>query len=83
MDEMYNVSVSKHLRGEKKGGWICPPTWKLDFTRPLIRIDRTAPAQSVLRIPEPILTAKMFKKNLNYLNIFFYLDKSQKNILQK
>ena len=83
MDEMCNVSVSKHLRGEKKGGWICPPTWKLDFTRPLIRIDQTSPAQSVLRIPEPILTAKMFKKNLNYLNIFFYLDKSQKNILQK
>ena len=59
------ISVSKHLSGEKKGDWICPPTWKLDFTRPLIRIDYTSPAQSrqaALRVPEPILTAKIFKK---------------------
>ena len=62
INKMYNVSVSKHLRGEKKGRWICPPTWKLDFTRPLIRIDQTSSAQSVLRIPEPILTAKMLEK---------------------
>ena len=83
MDEMCNVSVSKHLRGEKKGGWICPPTWKLDFTRPLIRIDQTSPAQSVLRIPEPILTAKMFKNNLNYLNTFFFTWTNLKKIFIK
>ena len=58
MHETHNVSLSKHLRGEKKGGWICPPNWKLDFTRPLIRIDYTYPPQSyqaALRVPEPIL----------------------------
>ena len=44
MHETHNISVSKHLSGEKKGDWICPPTWKLDFTRPLIRIDYTSPA---------------------------------------
>ena len=86
MHQMYDVSVSKHLRRKKKGGWICLSTWKLDFTRPLIRIDYTSSAQSrqaALRVPEPILTAKMFQKNLNYGNIFFYLNKSEKNILQK
>ena len=65
MHETHNVSVSKHLRGEKKGGWICPPTWKLNLIRPLIRIDYTSPPQScqaALWVPEPILTAKMFKK---------------------
>ena len=65
MHETDNVSVCKHLRGEKKGGWICPTTWKLNSTRPLIRIDYTFPYQSreaALRVPEPILTAKMFKK---------------------
>ena len=65
MHKMYNVSVSAHFGGEKKGGWICPPTWKLDFTRLLIRIDYTSPAQScqaALRVPELILTAKMFKE---------------------
>ena len=41
----FNVSLSKHLRGEKKGAWMYPPTWKLDFTRPLIRIDYTLPTQ--------------------------------------
>ena len=65
MHETHNVSVCKHLRREKKGGWICPTTWKLNFTRPVIRIDYTSPPQSreaALRVPEPILTAKMFKK---------------------
>ena len=41
-------------------------TWKLDFPRPLIRIGRKTPLQShqaALRVPEPILTAKMFKKS--------------------
>ena len=65
MHKTDNVSVSKHLRGEKEGRWICPPIWKLNFARPLIRIDYTSPPQSrqtALRVPEPILTAKMFKK---------------------
>ena len=65
MHETRNVSVSKHFRGEKKGGWICPPTWKLNFTRLLIRIDYISPPQScqaALTVPEPILTAKIFKK---------------------
>ena len=65
MHETHNVSLSRHLRGEKKGGWICPPTWKLNFTRPLIRIDYTSPPQfrqGALRVSEPILTAKTFKK---------------------
>ena len=73
MHEMYNVSVSKPVRGEKKGGWICSPTWKLHFTRPLIKIDYTSPAQSCevsLNVTEPILTTEMLKKNLNYPNIF-------------
>ena len=59
------VSVSKHLRGEKKGGWMCPSTWKLNLTRPLKKIDYTSPPQSrqaALRVTEPILAAKMFKK---------------------
>ena len=79
MHETYNVSVSKHLRGEKKGGWMCPPTSKLNFTLPLIRNDYTSPPQSpqaALRVTEPILTA------VNYLNIFFYLSNSQKNLLK-
>ena len=64
MHETYIASLSMHLRREKKGGWIYPPTWKLNFTRPLIRIDYTFPPQSrqgALRVPEPILLAKMFK----------------------
>ena len=68
--EAHNVSVSKHLRGEKKGGWICPPTWKLSFTRPLIIIDYTSPSQSrqaALRIPEPTLTAKKSKLSKHFL----------------
>ena len=59
-----HLESAKHLRGEKKGGWICPPTWKLNFTRPLIRIGYISPPQSrqeALRVPEPILIAKMFK----------------------
>ena len=73
---------SKHFRVEKKGGWICRPTWKLNFTRRLIRIDYTSPLQSrraALRVPEPSLSVK---KKLNYLNIFFYLNKSQKILLK-
>ena len=72
MHKTHNVSVAKHLRGGIKGGCICLPTWKLNFIRPLVRIDYTSPPQSgqtALRVHEPILTAKMFKKNLNYLNI--------------
>ena len=60
-----NVSVSKHHLGKRKGGWIYPPTWKLNFTRPLIRIDYLFPPQyhqAASRITEPIVTAKMFKK---------------------
>ena len=78
-----HISVSKHLRGEKKGGWICPPTWKPNFTRPLMRIDYTSPPksrQAALRAPEPILKAKMFKK-IEFKH-FFYLNKSQKNLLK-
>ena len=53
------------------------------FTLPLIRIDYTSPPQyrqAALRVLKPILTAKMFKKNLNYLNIFFCLNKYPKNL---
>ena len=42
MHETHNVSVCKHLTGEKKGGWIFLPIWKLNFLRPLIRIDYTS-----------------------------------------
>ena len=34
----HNVSVSKHLTEEKKDTWMCPPTWKLDLTRPLKKL---------------------------------------------
>ena len=84
MYETHNVSVSKHLRAEKKGGWICPPTWKLNFTRPLIRTGYTSPPQShqaALRAPESILTAKMFEK-CKLSKHFFYLNKSPKNLLK-
>ena len=84
MYETHNVSVSKHLRAEKKGGWICPPTWKLNFTRPLIRTGYTSPPQShqaALRAPESILTAKMFEK-CKLPKHFFYLNKSPKNLLK-
>ena len=53
------------------------------FTLPLIRIDYTSPPQyrqAALRVLKPILTAKMFKKKLNYLNIFFCLNKYPKNL---
>ena len=65
MHKTHNVSVSKHLRGEKNGGWIWPPTWKLNFTRPLKKIDYTSSPQfrqAALRVSGPTLTAKMFKK---------------------
>ena len=78
--ETRNVSVSKHLRGEKKGSWICPPTWKLNFTCLSIRIDYTFPPQSrqaALKVPEPILIVKMFKKS-KLSKHFFYWNKSQK-----
>ena len=75
------------LEGRKRvvGYSFLPKNFLPNFIRPLIRIDYTSPPQScqaALRVPEPILTAKMFKKNLNYLNIFFYLNKSQKNHLK-
>ena len=44
---------------------MCPPTWKLDFTHPLIRIDYTSPPQSTeaaLSVAEPVPTTKMLKK---------------------
>ena len=75
MHETRNVSVSKHLSGEKKGGWICPPTLKLNFTRLLMRIDYTSspqPSQAALKVPEPTLTYKMFKNSKlsqHFLNI--------------
>ena len=65
MHETHNVSVPKHLRAEKKGCWICPPTWKLNFTRALITTVYTPPLysyQAALRVAEPTLAAKMFKK---------------------
>ena len=43
----------------------CPTTWKIDFTCRLIRINYTSPLQAhqtTLRVPEPILIAKIFKK---------------------
>ena len=52
---------------KKNGGWMCPPTWKLDFTHPSIRIDYTSPRQSTqaaLTIAEPTPTTKMLKKIL-------------------
>ena len=81
MLKIHNVSVSKHLRGEKRSAWIGPPTWKLDFTYPLVRADYASPPQSpqaALRVSESLPTAKMLKKNLNYLNISLYLNKPQK-----
>ena len=67
MHKTYNVSVSKHLRGTKKvvGYSFLPKNFLPNFICPLIRIDYTSPPQScqaALRVPEPILTAKMFKK---------------------
>ena len=65
MHGTYNVSVSTHFGGDKRGNWIFPPTGKLNFTRPLIRIDYTYPPQSrkaASTVPEPILTPKVFKK---------------------
>ena len=77
--------------GEK--GWLVfPPSWKLNFIRPLIRIDYTSPPQSrqaALRVPEPILKLSVqlslqlkCSKKFDYLSIFFYLNKSQKNLLK-
>ena len=46
---------------------MCPSTWKLNLTRPLKKIDYTSPPQSrqaALRVTEPTLAAKMFKKML-------------------
>ena len=64
--ESHNVSVSKHLRGKKNGGWMRPPTWKLDFTHPSIRIDYTLPPQSAeatLRVADSAPTTKILKKS--------------------
>ena len=52
MLETHKISVLKHLRGDKKGGWICPPTWKPNLTH-----------QAALRVPEPILPPKCLKKS--------------------
>ena len=63
--ETHNVSVSKHLKGKKNGVWMCPPTWKLDFTHPSKRIDYISPPQStqaILRVAESAPTTKMLKK---------------------
>ena len=76
MHQTHNVSLSKYFRGEKKSGWICPPTWNLNFTCPLLRIDYTSQFQScqaALRLPEPNLTAKMFKK-LKLTKYFLLLE---------
>ena len=73
-----------------KDGWIRPSTRKLVFTRLLIRIDYASSPQScqaALRVPEPILTSKMFKKKfklskyfvLREYFVFLYLVKRQKN----
>ena len=70
------MKLSKYFRGEKKSGWICPPTWNLNFTSPLLRIDYTSPFQScqaALRLSEPNLTAKMFKK-LKLTKYFLLLE---------
>ena len=48
------ASVSKHLRGKKNGGWMRPPTWKLDFIHLPIRIDYASPSQ-------PVPTTKILK----------------------
>ena len=60
-----NVSASKQLRGMKKSGWMCLPTWILDFIHTSIRIDYTSPPQSpqaALRVAKLVSTAKMLKK---------------------
>ena len=49
----------------------------------LIKIDYKYPLQSrqaALRVPEPILPAKMFKKNISYLNIFLLEQISKKTL---
>ena len=51
--------------GKNKNPWMCPPTWKFGFTRPLIRIGYTLTTkspQAALRVAESIATAKMLKK---------------------
>ena len=68
-----NVSVSKHLRREKRRAWICPPAWKFDSIGSLLVIHYALPPHSpeaALRVAESVSTAKILKKNLNYLNIF-------------
>ena len=43
----HNVSDSKHIRGKESGGWMCLPTWNIDFTHTSIRIDYTSPPHSI------------------------------------
>ena len=63
-----SVSVSKHLRDEKNGRCMWPPTWKSHFTHPSIRMDYTSLPQSTqaaLRVAVPVPTTKMLEKNLH------------------
>ena len=43
---------------------MCPPTWTVDFIRPLIRIDYTSlqSLQATLSVAEPVSTAKVLQK---------------------
>ena len=53
------------LRGKENDVWMCPPSWKLNFTYPSIKIDYKSPPQSTqaaLRISESVPTTKMLKK---------------------
>ena len=80
-----HVSVSKHLKRIKRGAWICPHAWKIDSTRPLIKVNYASPLrpfQAALKVAESVPTAKTLKKNLNYLNIFLCSDKSPKGLLK-
>ena len=56
------------LRGMKNGGWVCPTTWKLNFTDLSIRIDYTLPpqfTQAALMVAESVPKTKMLKKNFH------------------
>ena len=79
-----NVSVSKHLRREKRRAWICPPAWKFDSTGSLLVIHYALPPHSpeaALRVAESVSTAKILKKK-SKLSKHFPLFKSPKNLLK-
>ena len=84
----HNVSVSKNLRGKKNGGWLSPPTRKLDFTHPSTRIENISPPQSVqaaLRVAEPVPTTKMLKKKIlktNYFPLFEQFSKKAFEVMK-